>query len=350
MNTKNTPAAATMTANAQDSIPLKLSNDDAQAICAQYGYVPTYELLPGVIEDWGGSLHGYPLFYYPVRCNLHHYETGQHAGQGNGSCSNWEKKYRYRGGERTCPQCGKAALIKGKLEYERDAAYKQRGSWICFERRGGCGAKYYGDDATITGQDTGRVDNPDFADLVHVVRRMADKRALVAAVQSTPGFAARLVRQPAAPPAVRPAAPPPPAPEPVDDWKSQQPTLGSLKAEADMKASALGQAAGTKAAADAVAAQKLANLRKGPSSFPKFETPELKVSNRLPANMERIKAAFDSLRPHLTAAEIVAAFTRIGGADCRNLTDLESLADMQAVYDLLMEAADKRRAKKGVAA
>lgn len=345
MNTKNTPAVATMTANAQDTIPLKLSNDDAQAICAQYGYVPTYELLPGVVEDWGGALHGYPLFYYPVRCNLHHYETGQHAGQGNGSCSNWEKKYRYRGGERACPQCGAAAIIRGKPEYERDAEYKRRGAWLCFERRGGCGAKYYGDDATITGQDTGRVDNPDFADLVHVVRKMADKRALVAAVQGTPGFAARLVRQPAAPPAVRPASPPP-APEPVDDWKSQQPTLGSLKAQADQIASNLGQAAGTKAAADAVAQAKLANLRKGPSSFPKFEAPPVRLSHRLPANLARAKEMFEALRRQVSTSEFAAAIAAVAGPGCHQLSDLDKLSDMQMVYDRLLSIVEQ----KGVAA
>ena len=204
---KNTPAAAGMTATQDSAIPIELSIKEARAICAQHGYVPTYELLPGVIEDWAGALHGYPLFYYPVRCDLH--IGGEHVGQGNGSCSNWEKKYRYRGGERACPKCGAAAIIKGKPEYERDPEYQRRGAWLCFAARGGCGAKYYGDDTTITKQETGRIDNPDFADLVHVVRKMADKRALVAAVLNTPGFAA--IRKPATP-AVRPAAPPPGTP------------------------------------------------------------------------------------------------------------------------------------------
>lgn len=336
MSNKNTPASTGMTA---DGINIELTAKDARAICAEFGYVPTYELLPGVIEDWGGQLHGYPLFYYPVRCDLH--IGGEHVGQGSGSCSNWEKKYRYRGGERACPKCGAAAIIKGKLEYERDPEYQRRGAWLCFAARGGCGAKYFGDDPAIAKQDTGRVDNPDFADTVHVVRAMANKRALISAVLATPGYAQR--RKPAAPPAARPTPPPAPAPAP-------EPTLGQLKAEADQKASMLGEQAGTKAAAEAVAQQKLAALRKGPSSFPKFETPEPVTSQRLPANMEKIRTAFDALRPHLTAAEIVEAFTRIGGPDCRNLTDLESLTDIQAVYDLLQVKAESRKRKKGVAA
>lgn len=345
MNTKNTPAAANMTAKAEDTgVPLELSAREARAICAQHGYVPTYELLPGSIEDWGGALHGYPLFYYPVRCDLH-LDSGVHVGQGNGSCSNWEKKYRYRGGERACPKCGAAALIRGKLEYERDQAYRERGSWLCFERRGGCGAKYYGDDPAITKQDTGRVDNPDFADLVHVVRKMADKRALISAVLNTPGYAAFMKgTRPAAPP-VQPT--PPSAPAPVDDWKAQQPTLGSLKAEADRLAANLGEHVGTKAAADAVAAAKLANLRKGPSSFPQFEAPPARVSHRLPASLERIKEHFEAVRKQISASEFAAAIAAVAGPGCHQLSDLEKLSDMQMAYDRMLSMAER---KKGVAA
>jgi len=328
---------------------IRLSAEEAEAICATNGYVPTYELLPGVIEDWGGALHGYPLFYYPVRCDLH--TEGIHVGQGNGSCNSWEKKYRYRGGDRVCPQCSKSGtLIKGKLEFERDAEYKRRGAWICYEKRGGCGAKYFGDDVAVTGQETGRVDNPDFADIVHTVRSMADKRALVAAVLKTKGAAGRV---PVAPPQPQPvqqqprqAAPPPPA-EPVDDWKAQQPTLGQLRAQADAMAAQHGQHAGTQAAADAVAAAKLAKLRKGPSVFPKFETPAVRVSDRLPANMTKLKDAFAAVQCRVSPEQYAAAFARVGGPDCHRIDQLDKLTDLQAVYDLLLDAA---ASKKGVAA
>lgn len=84
-------------------------------------------------------------------------------------------------------ECGKATLIKGKPEYERDAEYKRRGSWICYEKRGGCGAKYYGDDQDIIGQEVGRVANPNIADAVNTVQKIADKRSYVAAVLSATG-------------------------------------------------------------------------------------------------------------------------------------------------------------------
>lgn len=36
--------------------------------------------------------------------------------------------------DKTCPKCGAAAIIKGKEEYG--------GGWVCFKKKGGCGAKF----------------------------------------------------------------------------------------------------------------------------------------------------------------------------------------------------------------
>lgn len=131
------------------------------------------------------------------------------------------------------------------------------------------------------------------------------------------------------------------------EWKAQQPTLGQLKAEADQKAAVLGQHAGTKAAAQAVADAKLAALRKGPSSFPKFEAPTPAVSRRLPANLERIKEAFEVVRRQISSSEFAAAIAAVAGDGCCQLSDLETLAQMQAAYDRMLTVAE---AKKGVAA
>ena len=96
------------------------------------------------------------------------------AGEGEGSCNSWETKYRYRSADRVCPRCGATAIIKGKAEYG--------GGWICFNKKGGCGAKYKEDDPAITSQPAGKVPNPDVADVVNTVQKMAQKRSLVAAV------------------------------------------------------------------------------------------------------------------------------------------------------------------------
>ncbi len=52
---------------------------------------------------------------------------------------------------RKCPQCGKEAIIKGKEEYG--------GGWLCFKKKGGCGAKFDDADTKITSQSVGRVAN-----------------------------------------------------------------------------------------------------------------------------------------------------------------------------------------------
>lgn len=124
------------------------------------------------IEDWSGAAHGgEPLFYYQYRCILS--KNGYPLGEGIGSCNSRESKYRYRKSDRACPQCGAGAIIKGKAEWG--------GGWLCFAKKGGCGAKFKAGDAAIESQQTGRVINPDVADQVNTIDKMAQKRAYVAA-------------------------------------------------------------------------------------------------------------------------------------------------------------------------
>ena len=52
---------------------------------------------------------------------------------------------------------------------------------MCFGKKGGCGAKFAEDDAAIVNQPVGKVPNPDVADLVNTIDKMAQKRALIAA-------------------------------------------------------------------------------------------------------------------------------------------------------------------------
>jgi len=107
-------------------------------------------------------------------CTLYHIPTGQRMGSGMGSATSRESKYAYRMGKRICPHCHAEAIIKGKEEYG--------GGWLCFERKGGCKAKFKDGDPAIEGQQVGRVDNEDIADQHNTVLKMANKRSLVAAV------------------------------------------------------------------------------------------------------------------------------------------------------------------------
>ena len=124
------------------------------------------------VEDWTGEAHGNePFFYYWIRYSL--YRGDMLIAEADGSCNSWESKYRYRWAERKCPTCGNTTIIKGKEEYG--------GGWLCWAKRGGCGAKFKDGDADIEGQELGRVTNPNPADLSNTILKMAGKRALVAA-------------------------------------------------------------------------------------------------------------------------------------------------------------------------
>ena len=117
---------------------------------------------------------------YTVRCTLRNQANGIEVGSALGLCSSKETKYRYRSGSRKCPKCGAEAIIKGKAEYG--------GGWLCFAKRNGCGEKFKDGDHSIEGQDTGKIENPDIADVENTVLKMAEKRAHVAATLNALGI------------------------------------------------------------------------------------------------------------------------------------------------------------------
>jgi hypothetical protein len=106
-----------------------------------------------------------------TRCQIFHIESGQKIAEGVGLASTMESKYRWRNAAKKCPVCGKETIIKGKEEYG--------GGFICFTKKGGCGAKYKDDDPEITGQVTGKIENPDIADTYNTVIKISKKRAYV---------------------------------------------------------------------------------------------------------------------------------------------------------------------------
>lgn len=107
-------------------------------------------------------------------CTLHYIPNGRRVGSGMGSATTEESKHAYRWSARKCPVCGVEAIIKGRKEYG--------GGWLCFERKGGCKAKFDEQDPAIVEQDVGRVTNPDLPDQYNTVLKMANKRAIVAGV------------------------------------------------------------------------------------------------------------------------------------------------------------------------
>lgn len=145
----------------------------AEKLCLLFSLQPVFEVTDRVL-NWDAPE---PFFFYEYKCKLYH--RGVIVGEGDGSCNSHESKYRWRKGERVCPNCGQPAIIKGRAEYG--------GGWLCYTKKGGCGAKFAAGDPAIEGQEVGRIPNPDVADVVNTVQKMAQKRALVAAVLVTTG-------------------------------------------------------------------------------------------------------------------------------------------------------------------
>lgn len=144
----------------------------AEKLASLFGLSPRFEIIERIMDWTGRDYDGEPFFFFHYRCTLVRGEIV--VGQGMGSCNSFERKYRYRKGERVCPNCGAAAIIKGKLEYG--------GGWLCFNKKGGCGSKFNDGDPAIENQEVGQVKNPDPADVVNTIDKMSQKRALVAAV------------------------------------------------------------------------------------------------------------------------------------------------------------------------
>jgi hypothetical protein len=116
-------------------------------------------------------LRDFPNYHREYEFTLSIKATNGKNWDGVGTCSTLEKKYRYRKGERLCPHCGAGAIIKGKAEYG--------GGWICFEKKGGCKAKFNDNDPEIVDQSVEDKEYENPADYWNTVRKMAYKRALV---------------------------------------------------------------------------------------------------------------------------------------------------------------------------
>jgi len=143
----------------------------AEKLTTFFGLTKRFEVLEKA-EAWTGKDHdGELFFYYWYRCQL--WRGDLLIAEGDGSCNSMEKKYRWRQANRHCPTCGQGTIIKGKEEYGS--------GWICWAKKGGCGAKFKDGDPAIEDQQVGQVINPDIADQVNTIQKMAAKRALVAA-------------------------------------------------------------------------------------------------------------------------------------------------------------------------
>lgn len=144
----------------------------------------TFRLAPSYDSD--RTFHDGGHLTVITRARLTHIPTGLTIAEGEGLCTTYESKYAYRQGGRVCPECGEPQIKKSKFPPKAgDYDGWQRGDkpgWYCFQKLGGCGMNFAANDTRITEQSTGRTANPDLPDAWNTVLKMANKRALVAAI------------------------------------------------------------------------------------------------------------------------------------------------------------------------
>uniref|UniRef100_A0A6M3L5H9 Uncharacterized protein n=1 Tax=viral metagenome TaxID=1070528 RepID=A0A6M3L5H9_9ZZZZ len=135
--------------------------------------IMTFRLVPDpeveVIDLENPMVLGHREYRVKVKLST---QNGIFLGAGVGSCSTMEGKFRYRKADIVCPECGKAAIIKGKAEFG--------GGWICYEKKGGCKKKWT-DAESPFGNITEKAEHDNPADYYNTCEKMAYKRALVSA-------------------------------------------------------------------------------------------------------------------------------------------------------------------------
>jgi hypothetical protein len=176
----------------------------AEKLCNFFGLEP--EFTPIVEDiDWTGTLHGGEVFCYArYRCRL--LREGRVVGVGEGSCNSWEAKYRYRWvaeeqvpAQLDCTNLPKREARRTVCEFdfaieraETTGTYgKPAEHWQRLRDAIRAGTAREVEKPTRRGMsvaweidvDTAlyRIPNPDVADVVNTIQKMAQKRALVAA-------------------------------------------------------------------------------------------------------------------------------------------------------------------------
>lgn len=170
----------------------------AEKLCSFFGFAPEFVIIEKT-EQWDGEE---PFFFYFYKCRL--VRNGRVIGEGDGSCNSRESKYRYRwvpdsdilgptahlkkrGGQRTLFEF-EFSLKKRETggKYGKPEAY-----WVAFDEAIAAGTAKQEKRPTSRGESPGwaitvnetqyRVPNPDIADQVNTIQKMAQKRAFIAA-------------------------------------------------------------------------------------------------------------------------------------------------------------------------
>ena len=174
----------------------------AEKMTSFFALTPVFEDVQ-VVEDWTGASHNSePFFYYRQKCKLYHGE--RLIATADGSCNSQENKYRFRWvGIEDVPESLKSTKLKtqgGKISEFAFAVEKAETSgkygkpaeyWKSFQdaianhtataitRTTSKGKEM---DAWEIGATLYRIPNEEISEVVNTILKMAQKRALIAAV------------------------------------------------------------------------------------------------------------------------------------------------------------------------
>ena len=132
----------------------------AEKFCRLFKLRPTFEIVDRIVD------YEKDLFHYHYRCTL--YRFGEMVGQCDGLANSKENKFNRK--LLTCPKCGSTESVM------KD---KNRDSYYCWTKKGGCGANNLSKKSVSSGDTVFDYNS------VNTIIKMAQKRSLVGAVLVT---------------------------------------------------------------------------------------------------------------------------------------------------------------------
>lgn len=144
----------------------------AELLCHLFRFRPEFEVVREILEP--------KLIYYRVRARLYHMTSGILVGEAVGSANSREKKYVNQTLARSCPACGKPAIIRSK----------KSDGWYCLPAKQGCGKSFKPGDPSIEEQAGDQVVEAVW-DLDNTIFKIACKRGFVSAARSATGVSGR---------------------------------------------------------------------------------------------------------------------------------------------------------------
>jgi hypothetical protein len=136
----------------------------AEMLCNVFRLIPEFEIVTRIEED--------TFIHMEVSCKVKT-ASGVLVAQASGSANTREERYYNQCTAKVCPSCKKPTIFRSKQE-----PY----GWFCWEKKGGCGAKFDPSDKALLGQD-GQLTPVKVWGMHNTIVQQANKRAMVASVR-----------------------------------------------------------------------------------------------------------------------------------------------------------------------